>query len=192
MNTVVQPDPFGEPPEVPWGQTAARRPGGHDVSEELSTVARDIIDANLYMTLGTADYDGRPWTSPVYYACAAYTHFYWVSSPEATHSRNLAERPQMSIVIFNSQVPPYSGQAVYVSAVAAELAGDELDLGLAVYPGESWRGGSSLSLEEVTPPAPYRLYRATAREHSILCPRKRGEPCPLHAIAFDHRTTVTP
>jgi Pyridoxamine 5'-phosphate oxidase len=191
MNTVVHPDPFGSP-EVPRGHTAALPPGGHDVSQKLWTIARDIIDTNLYMTLGTADYDGRPWTAPVYYACADYTHFYWVSSPEATHSRNLAERPQTSIVIFNSQVPPYTGQAVYVWAVAEELSGDDLDLGLAVYPGESWRGGSSVSLEEVSPPAPYRLYRATAQEHSILCPRDRGEPCPLHAIAFDHRTTVTP
>jgi hypothetical protein len=161
------------------------------MSQELSRIARDIIDANLYMTLGTADHDGRPWTTPVYYACADYAEFYWVSSPEATHSRNLAVRPQLSIVIFNSQVPPYSGQAVYLSAVAAELTGDDLARGLAVYPGESWRGASDVTLEQVSPPAPYRLYRATALEHSILCPRERGQPCPLHAIAADHRTTVT-
>jgi Pyridoxamine 5'-phosphate oxidase len=130
------------------------------MSQELSTIARDIIDANLYMTLGTADRDGRPWATPVYYACSGYTQFYWVSSPEATHSRNLAERPQLSIVIFDSHAPPNSGQAVYLSAVAAELTGDDLDRGLAVYPGQLRRGASDVTLEQVTPPAPYRLYRA--------------------------------
>jgi hypothetical protein len=33
---------------------------------DLASVARGIIDLNLYMTLGTADEDGRPWASPVY------------------------------------------------------------------------------------------------------------------------------
>ena len=56
-------------------------------------IARSIIDANLYMTLATADEAGRPWVSPVCYAFAGYEEFFWVSSPEATHSRNLPGRP---------------------------------------------------------------------------------------------------
>jgi pyridoxamine 5'-phosphate oxidase-like protein len=32
----------------------------------LGTIARTIIDSNFYMTLGTADENGRPWVSPVY------------------------------------------------------------------------------------------------------------------------------
>ena len=43
----------------------------------------------------------------------------------------------------------------------------------------------------VSAPAPYRLYRATAVEHSILCPRPPRQPCALHGIAVDHRATVT-
>jgi Pyridoxamine 5'-phosphate oxidase len=33
--------------------------------DELAAVAREIIDANRYMTLATADGDGRPWAAPV-------------------------------------------------------------------------------------------------------------------------------
>lgn len=109
---------------------------------------------------------------------------------EATHSRNLARRPGVSIVVFDSQVPAYSGQAVYMSTEAGELAGRDLDRGLAVYPGPAERGGGALVVEQVTPPAPYRLYRATVTEHSILCPRDTGRPCALHALAVDHRTGV--
>jgi hypothetical protein len=48
---------------------------------DLGAIARAIIDSNLYMTLGNADGDGRPWVSPVYYEPAGYATFYWVFSP---------------------------------------------------------------------------------------------------------------
>ena len=85
---------------------------------DLGAMARAIIDSNLYLTLGTADENGRPWVSPVYYAPEGYTEFYWVSSPEATHSRNIAARPEVAIVVFDSRTPIGSGQGVYVSAIA--------------------------------------------------------------------------
>ena len=59
------------------------------------TVAHGIMDAILYMVLATADATGRPWASPVYFASEDYTEFYWVSSPEVTHSRNLAARSEV-------------------------------------------------------------------------------------------------
>jgi len=96
--------------------------------QDLGAIARTIIEANMYMVLGTADKTGRPWVSPVYYASAGYNEFYWVSSPEARHSRNLATRPQVSIVIFDSQAPIGIGQGVYMSAVAEELTDIELEL----------------------------------------------------------------
>jgi nitroimidazol reductase NimA-like FMN-containing flavoprotein (pyridoxamine 5'-phosphate oxidase superfamily) len=53
---------------------------------DLDAVARAILDANHYMTLGTADLDGRPRVSPVFFAAApGYRELYWISSPEATH-----------------------------------------------------------------------------------------------------------
>jgi nitroimidazol reductase NimA-like FMN-containing flavoprotein (pyridoxamine 5'-phosphate oxidase superfamily) len=81
------------------------------VQRDSGAIARAILDSNLYMTLGTVDEDGRPWVSPVYYASDDYKDFYWTSSLEATHSRNIATRPEVSIVVFDSQVPAYSGQA---------------------------------------------------------------------------------
>jgi hypothetical protein len=39
-----------------------------DGQQDLGALARAIIDANLYMTLGTVDHDGRPWVAPVFYA----------------------------------------------------------------------------------------------------------------------------
>lgn len=38
------------------------------MTAEIDVVARGVVDANRYMTLGTADASGRPWVSPVWYA----------------------------------------------------------------------------------------------------------------------------
>lgn len=59
---------------------------------DLDALAREIIDVNRYMTLGTADAGGRPWVSPVWYAPEDQLEFFWVSDPQARHSRNLDGR----------------------------------------------------------------------------------------------------
>jgi len=160
--------------------------------DDLDAHARAIIDANLYVTLGTADAEGVPWVSPVYFATADYAEFYWVSAQDATHSRNIAQRSQVSMVIFDSQVPTYHGRAVYLSGVASELAAVELDRGIEVYPGPATRGASTVARADVTAPSEYRLYRATVTEAFVLCPREPRQPCPLHSIATDHRAPVVP
>jgi Pyridoxamine 5'-phosphate oxidase len=109
---------------------------------ELAVLAREIIDANRYMTLATADGDGRPWASPVWYAHQGYTDFLWVSRPEARHSRNLASRPELAIVIFDSTVPEGGAQAVYVEALAEELVGGERERGIAIISFRSQAGGA--------------------------------------------------
>lgn len=159
--------------------------------QDLGAIARSILDANLYMTLATVDGDGRPWASPVFYAAAGYTELYWMSSPEVAHSRNLAQRPRVSIVVFDSQVPAGTGQAVYMAATAEQLAGADVERGVEVYPGPARRGGRPVTPQELRAPAAYRLYRATVSRHWILCPRTT-RPCDVHGRIGDHRTEVTP
>jgi nitroimidazol reductase NimA-like FMN-containing flavoprotein (pyridoxamine 5'-phosphate oxidase superfamily) len=136
--------------------------------QDLGVVARSIIDANRYMTLATADEDGLPWVSPVWYAPAAYHEFYWASKPEARHSRNLASRPQLAIVIFDShRVGEWN--ALYMSAIGEEVA--DVDEGIEIYSERSKEQGLPVwSREAVLPPARHRLYRATASEQFVLDP----------------------
>jgi nitroimidazol reductase NimA-like FMN-containing flavoprotein (pyridoxamine 5'-phosphate oxidase superfamily) len=128
-----------------------------------------MIDNNLYMVLATADSEGRPWASPVYYAHEAYRRFIWVSSPDSTHSRNIAARPGVSIVIFDSHVPINTGQAVYMSAVAEELTGDDRQQAVETFSRRSQKhGAGQWTLESVEPPAELRLYAATATKQYVL------------------------
>lgn len=140
------------------------------MTQELAAHAQTIVDTNRYLTLGTVDPDGRPWTTPVYFAAAGVREYYWTSAADAHHSRNLAERPQVSLVIFDSTVAPYHGRTVYVAGEAHELSADDVDRALETYPGAPDRGGSPLTRQDVTAPSPYRLYRATAADLWVLCP----------------------
>jgi hypothetical protein len=65
--------------------------------------------------------------SPLYYTCVRYADFYWVSSPEAQHSRNLHRRPDVEIVIFDSTAPVGEGEAVYLAASARAVPDEELE-----------------------------------------------------------------
>src|SRR5215475_3761745 len=86
---------------------------------------RAIIAGHRYLVLATADAAGRPWRSPVYFANIGFSECFWVSSPDVTHSRNIAVRPVVGIVVFDSHMPIGTGQGVYMSAAAELLEGGQ-------------------------------------------------------------------
>jgi nitroimidazol reductase NimA-like FMN-containing flavoprotein (pyridoxamine 5'-phosphate oxidase superfamily) len=150
--------------------------------DERAAQAHTIIDRISYMVLGTADADGRPWASPVYFATDGHGAFYWVSSHEARHSANIATRPEVGIVIFDSTVPIGTGQGVYVEARAEQLAGPELGRGLAVFSERSVTdGGRPWTRDDVEGETLIRMYRATAESYSMLA--KDGQPD--HRVPFE-------
>ncbi|MGI8617240.1 MAG: pyridoxamine 5'-phosphate oxidase family protein [Actinomycetota bacterium] len=144
---------------------------------DLRAAAMSIIDSNRFMTLATADGDGVPWASPVWYAPVEYRRFLWVSSPEATHSRNLAVRPELAIVIFDSHQPG-GWNALYTSAVAEELSDVDDAIGIFSRHGEA-QGLRAWTREDVVAPARHRLYRATVSEHFVLDPHDKRLPVSL-------------
>ena len=118
----------------------------------------------------------------MYFAHIDFTEFFWVSSPDVTHSRNIAVRPEVGIVVFDSQVAIGAGQGVYMSAAATPVEGAETARGIEAFSRRSVaHGGPEWTSEDVRPGAALRLYRATADSHWILA--KDGRP--------DHRIPVS-
>jgi hypothetical protein len=149
--------------------------------QDLAALARAIIDVNLYMVLGTADASGEPWVSPVYYAPAGYREFFWISAPDARHSRNIAARREVGIVVFDSSVPIDTGQGVYMTARAELVESDDVPHGIELFSRRSLgHGGRPFTPNSVRAPAKHRLYRATAFDHYVLEP------------GTDRRIPVTP
>ncbi|GIH19200.1 pyridoxamine 5'-phosphate oxidase family protein [Rugosimonospora africana] len=149
--------------------------------QQHEDIARRIIDESLYMVLATADATGQPWSSPVYFAHAGFTRFYWVSSPEVTHSRNIATRSDVGISIFDSSARISTGQGVYLRARAVEVTGEEITEGIDVFSRRSLsHGGVAWVPADVQGDTGLRFYRVQVDEHSILA--KDGRP--------DHRIPV--
>ena len=150
------------------------RPRGRACAQELDSiavrdVARAIVDDNLYMVLATADADGRPWASPVYSPTKRIAASTGVSAPDSTHSRNIAVRPECSSVIFDSRVPINSGQAVYMSATAKEVTGDEREEPVETFSERSKQhGAGAWTTVDLEAPARLRLYVAAADEQFAL------------------------
>ena len=147
-------------------------------------IARAILDTGSYIVLATADANGVPWASPVWFAKDDYRELYWVSDPGARHSQNIAVRPQIAMVVFDSTVPPGTGQAVYMTAMAellTDMAG--IEHGLGVFSRKSVRqGAKEWAPDKVTGEARLRLYRANVHDYSILDPD----------VPFDVRVEVRP
>jgi nitroimidazol reductase NimA-like FMN-containing flavoprotein (pyridoxamine 5'-phosphate oxidase superfamily) len=138
-------------------------------TSDLAETARRIIDANSYLTLATADADGRPWATPVWFAPDRYTDFIWVSRPGTRHSGNIAARPEVGIVIFDSTVPVGQAEAVYVEAVAEQVPAAEVESAMAIFSARLGSdGGRPWQVADVVGAASFRLYRARASARYLL------------------------
>jgi nitroimidazol reductase NimA-like FMN-containing flavoprotein (pyridoxamine 5'-phosphate oxidase superfamily) len=147
--------------------------------ETTAAAARALIDRSQYMTLATADVDGRPWVSPVWFAHEDYEEYFWVSRPDALHSLNIEARPAVALVVFDSTVAPRDARAVYAEAEAEQVGADALDRAIGLYSEKSVESGlSAWSTADVTGAPPHRLYRARALAPFILA-------------ATDHRVPVS-
>jgi len=139
--------------------------------DDPAEVAKRIIQANVYMTLATADREGRPWVSPVWFAHEDFARFAWVSKPDARHSQNIAARPEVAVVIFDSTVGAGGAEAVYADARAERLDGADEERWIDVFNCRSEAlGWPSWSVDDVRAPAGLRLYLATASALSVLGP----------------------
>lgn len=133
--------------------------------EILDRRAAAVIEANKYLVLGTVGADGLPWVTPVYFTPDGHDAFYWASSPDSLHSRNLAERPDVSIAIFDSSVPIGGASAVYFRGQAELVPDDELERSATLYASRypELRAYTSDELRD-----DLRLYRARPTEHWVL------------------------
>lgn len=127
------------------------------------------MSANAYMTLATADADGRPWATPVWFAALGVADFVWVLRPGSRHSVNIAGRPAVGIVVFDPTVAVGGAAAVYAEAEAAEVGPDDRAAALAVYDGRAQEQSlGSWTERDVTGAAQFRLYRARASRVYVL------------------------
>lgn len=109
-----------------------------------------------------------------------------MSSPQTRHSRNLAQRSDVSIAIFDSHAVVGKAEAVYLTATAVQVPDEELESSVAIY-NSRLPELKRFEPQELVAPGLFRLYRATATEHSVLI---RGSD-PEYGKGADSRLTIT-
>ena len=148
-----------------------------DAATDPTALARELVAANVYLTLATADADGVPWASPVWFAARGLDLFAWASKPGARHSLNIAANPRVSLVIFDSTKAEGEGSALYVSATAALVDDTDFEDALAVYNARSIARSLGLwDASRLQEGARHRLYRAVALEVHLLDERDERVP----------------
>lgn len=159
-----------------------------EYAEDLTAMARDVIDANRYVVLGTAHPDGQPRVSPVFYNHHDHRSLYWVSSPDAQHSRNLRGDARVNAVVFDSSVPPgEKTAAVYLTGTAYEVATDELAAEIPrAFAQAVGKGARAFSVDELSGGGDLRLYRFDVLVAEV---HARGSH-PLWGMGIDTRLPV--
>lgn len=133
---------------------------------DVSAVDR-VLAANRYLVLGTADEGGQPWVTPVFFAPLEPDRVCWVSSPDSRHSRNIAERAEVAITVFDSTVEVGRAEAAYFDADAAQATPDETDAALQSL-NSRLPQDKRLSREDLQPRGPLAIYRADLRRRYVL------------------------
>jgi hypothetical protein len=138
-----------------------------DAGVDLWWMVPQLLNANHYCVLATADAAGEPWATPVFFAARHDRELFWVSSPTSRHSRNIAVRPTIGITIFDSTAPIGGAEALYLEAHAGPLDSslhpEALDVLNSRLPPPQ-----ALSLTDLPPAGPLQPYRATATRHYVL------------------------
>jgi nitroimidazol reductase NimA-like FMN-containing flavoprotein (pyridoxamine 5'-phosphate oxidase superfamily) len=131
--------------------------------------ARSILDQVRYVVLATADADGSPWATPVWFAPDGLQRLFWVSWPGSRHSMLIEQRPAIAVTVFDSTVIPHQGTAFYASARARECPEEHLDDALRILNGRARAQAiGEFTRESTTGAARLRVYVAEITEAWVL------------------------
>lgn len=138
--------------------------------EKYIKEAKQIIANNIYMSIATANTNGIPWISPVFFAYDDQYNLYWVSNKNSRHSQLIRANNQIAIVIFDSSAPEGEGDGVYFEATASELIEKKELERATTFLGErvSKEEFRTKKTEEVTGEGVWRIYKATPHKVSKL------------------------
>jgi hypothetical protein len=131
--------------------------------------AREVLGGTTYAVLATADADGNPWVTPVWFAHEGLDRVYWVSWPGSRHSQLIEQRPDIALTVFDTSAVPHEGTAFYAVARAGRCPDEQVDDGLRVFNQRSLAQGiGEFTRERVTGAARLRLYVAEIAEAWVL------------------------
>ncbi len=95
------------------------------MTKDLTKRAKEIIKQIDYITIASVTPEGMPWNSPVYSAFDDDYNFFWGTHIDSQKAQNIRNNENVFLVIYDSTVPPGTGEGVYVQAKAKQLRDPE-------------------------------------------------------------------
>lgn len=92
-----------------------------DMEDRHIKSAREILEQIRYINIATVNEDGSPWNTAVSASHDAHLNFYWGSSPDSVHSRNIRRDGRVFVTIYDSTAPEGTGEGLYLRGRAEEL-----------------------------------------------------------------------
>jgi len=120
---------------------------------------RSILENNIYCVVSTVNDDGSPWGSPVFFGFDDDV-IYWRSWAESQHSKNLRQRPEAMVCVFDSHQPWGEGEGLYLHGRVEQLE-DRAAVERALTVIDA-RSPESKQVDEFLRPNPRRIYRFVA------------------------------
>jgi len=124
-----------------------------------------LIKNNSELVLATANKNGKPWVSPLSYIADEEGSFYWVSSKNAVHSKNIVSRKEAAITIFGKLKNGDTDGAYFEVEVFQLDTEEEARGGLKTYgkleQPEKWVINS---IEDITNDSVWRIYKAVVKK----------------------------
>ncbi len=153
--------------------------------DKLLNEAKQIIQENIYGTLGTSGNTDSPWVTPLFISYDTELNFYFLSPKSSRHSTNVRENQKTSLVIFDSTAPKWTGKGVYAEGITLELDDrNEIEKGLKL---EHERlKEPTPSLEEFTGENEYRVYKFVPSRFWVTNDIKDD-----HGSTIDYRTELS-
>src|SRR5581483_3836028 len=125
--------------------------------------AAGIIKKTIYAVVATSSPSDLPWNSPVYVVYDDELNFYWASSRESRHSRNIRRNSKVSLVIFDSGASWGTGEGVFIEARAVEVE-DHLEIEKACHLRSDRIPDANQPPRDFIGDMPRRIYRASPRK----------------------------
>jgi len=94
---------------------------------QVEALVRKYLEQINIMQLATSVND-QPWTCTLHYYSDRELHFYWISTLEREHSKDIAQNPQVAAAILVHENTPDERYVIGISLQgSAELIGEHID-----------------------------------------------------------------
>lgn len=133
---------------------------------DYTKLAREIVEKNQYMTIGSSNSDGTAWVSPVAYAYDKDWNFYFASIDSSKHCQNLLKNNIVSVAIFDSCQKWGYGIGLQIEGGVTKVGLSEIPKAIKIYFSRKWpygeiTGSFAKSFKKLLKIRTYEFYKIT-------------------------------